>query len=225
MPSPLQPLNTYIDHTLLRPDATETQIRKLCAEADTHQFAAVCVPPCYVNLAFELLNNTRVNVASVVGFPLGYTTFTNKVNECHDVIARGANEIDAVLNIAALKTGNTDFVFKELMALSDVCKAGQAKLKVIIETALLTPAEIEEACQLCAQAGADMVKTSTGFASRGATLADVQLMRRVLPEKVKIKAAGGIKTYTLAKQLIEAGADRIGTSSGLQLMEEWHLDS
>ena len=214
-----QTIAAYIDHTLLRPDCTEAQIRQLCQEAAEHQFAAVCVPPCYVNLAFELLNNTRVNVATVVGFPLGYTTFTNKVNECHDVIARGANEVDAVLNIAAFKTGNHDFVHKELMALSDVCKAGQAILKVIIETALLSAEEIEQVCRLCTEADVDMVKTSTGFASRGASVQDVVLMRKVLPEKIRIKAAGGIKNYAFAKQLIEAGADRIGTSSSLEILK------
>lgn len=213
-----QPLAAYIDHTLLKPDCTEAQIRQLCSEAASYEFAAVCVPPCYVNLAFELLNNTRVNVASVVGFPLGYTTFTNKVNECHDVIARGANEIDAVMNLAAFKTGNHDFVFKELLALSEVCHAGQAKLKVIVETAYLSVAELEQACKLCADAGADFVKTSTGFASRGATVADIEIMRQALPHTIGIKAAGGIKTAVFAQELIAAGATRLGTSAALAMM-------
>ncbi|MBO0357208.1 deoxyribose-phosphate aldolase [Hymenobacter sp. BT186] len=213
-------LAPYIDHTLLRPDATPAQIEQLCAEAATHSFAAVCVPPCYVRLAAEKLQETKVAVCTVIGFPLGYQLAKVKFFEAHQALTEGATELDMVINIGALKAGRTEEVEEEIGQLAELCHLRGALLKVIIETALLTEDEMELACQLCEEAGADFVKTSTGFASRGASVADIMLMRRTLPGQIRIKAAGGIRTRTAALALIAAGADRIGSSNSLILLHE-----
>ncbi|GAB3827474.1 deoxyribose-phosphate aldolase [Pontibacter rugosus] len=214
-----QDVAPYIDHTILKPDATEEQVKQLCEEASKYSFAAVCVPPCYVTLAKQYLGeNSNINIATVVGFPLGYQHAKVKFLETHQAIADGANEIDVVINISALKSGKYDAVENELSDLAKFCHLKDAELKVIIETALLTEDEIVKACELCVNAGADYVKTSTGFASQGATVAHVQLMRRVLPENMKIKAAGGIRTFEDAAALIKAGADRLGCSASIQIV-------
>jgi deoxyribose-phosphate aldolase len=213
-------LAPYIDHTLLRPDATPAQIEQLCAEAAEHSFAAVCVPPCYVRLATEKLQNSKVAVCTVIGFPLGYQLAKVKFFEAHQALTEGATELDMVINIGALKAGRTEEVEEEIGQLAELCHLRGALLKVIIETALLSEEEIELACQLCEEAGADFVKTSTGFASRGASVADIMLMRRTLPGQIRIKAAGGIRTRTAALALIAAGADRIGSSNSLILLHE-----
>ena len=212
-------LASYIDHTQLRPEATAEQVLHLCDEARNYGFAAVCIPPCYVHLAKERLGpGSMVKLATVVGFPLGYHHSKVKFLETHQAIADGANEIDVVMNISAFKSGKYEEVENELSDLAKFCHLKEASLKVIIETALLDETEIIKACELCVNAGVDYVKTSTGFASKGATLDDVKLMRKVLPKSMKIKAAGGIRTYEDAVAFIKAGADRIGCSASIQIV-------
>lgn len=215
-----QKLAAAIDHTLLKPDATPDQIAQLCQEAATHRFASVCVPPCYVRFAVEQLQDTRVPVCTVIGFPLGYALAKVKFFEAHQALADGATELDMVINVGALKAGRLEEVEEEIGQLAELCHLRGAILKVIIETALLTEDEMVTACRLCVEAGADFVKTSTGFANRGASVADIMLMRRSLPGGVRIKASGGIRTRTAALALLAAGADRIGSSNSLALLEE-----
>lgn len=212
-----------LDHTLLRPDCTEAQIQQLCQEARAHGFASACVPPCYVPLAAQELSGSGVAVCTVIGFPLGYNSPRVKFREAEIALAEGATELDLVLNVSALKSGNLDAVKAEIEDLADLADVNSALLKVIIETALLTEAEIETAARLCAEAGAHFVKTSTGFASRGASVADVELLRRVLPPAVRIKASGGIRTRAQALALLAAGADRLGTSNSLVIIQEDEL--
>ena len=194
-------------------------IRQVCAEAVQYKFAAVCVPPCYVKIAAGILDETQVKVATVIGFPLGYQTAEVKFFEAHKALSAGAAEIDMMLNLAAFKSGQLAEVENELGELATLCHLRHAVLKVIIETALLSEEEIKKACYLCAQAEADFVKTSTGFSTRGASLNDIISMRQYLPAKVRIKASGGIRDAAFARLLIQAGADRIGTSAGVQMME------
>jgi deoxyribose-phosphate aldolase len=209
----------YIDHTLLRPDADERMIVSLCQEAEAFQFAAVCIPPCYIKVATSALHQQQVKVATVVGFPLGYQTAEVKFFEAHKALGAGASEIDMVMNLAAFKSGKFAEVENEIGELATLCHFREARLKVIIETALLSEEEIKTACRLCAEAEADFVKTSTGFSSRGASVADIRLMRDCLPDHILIKASGGIRDLTFAKELIAAGASRLGTSAGLQLIK------
>lgn len=211
-------LASYIDHTILKPDATEAQVLQICDEARQYNFAAVCVPPCYVQVSKERLAGTSVNIATVVGFPLGYNHPKVKFLETHQAIADGANEIDVVINVSAFKSGKYSEVENELSELAKFCHLKEAQLKVIIETALLTDDEIVKACELCANAGVDYVKTSTGFAGKGATVAHIELMRRVLPSHIKIKASGGIRTFEDAQALVKAGADRLGCSASIQIV-------
>lgn len=208
-----------IDHTLLKPDATTEQIRRLCAEAKEHHFAAVCVNPVQVSLAAELLCGSQVRVCTVIGFPLGATSTLVKVLEARDAMAAGAQELDMVINVGALKEGKTDLVREDIRA---VVEAGhpRAAVKVILETGFLTGGEIGQACRLASEAGADYVKTSTGFGPRGASVEDVRIMRREAAPNVKIKAAGGIRNWDTAVAMIEAGADRIGASAGVQIVAE-----
>jgi len=213
-------LAARIDHTLLRSDCTEAQILQLCDEAAAHGFAAVCVPPCYVALAAGRLAETAVGICTVIGFPLGYATSAAKFKEAEVALYDGATELDMVINVSALKSGKTEAIQAEILDLADLCHVHQAQLKVIIETALLTEAEIELAAGLCVAGEADFVKTSTGFASRGASVADIELLRRVLPETMRIKAAGGIRTRAAAEALVAAGADRIGSSNSVALLAE-----
>ncbi|MFD2246160.1 deoxyribose-phosphate aldolase [Pontibacter ruber] len=215
-----QEVASYIDHTQLRPEATAALVEQLCDEARNYGFAAVCVAPCYVQLAKERLGpGALVKVATVVGFPLGYQHPKVKFLETHQAIADGASEIDVVMNISAFKSGRYEEVENELSDLAKFCHLKEAELKVIIETALLSEEEIVKACELCAAAGVDYVKTSTGFSSRGASVEDVLLMRRTLPGHIKIKAAGGIKTFADAQALIQAGADRLGCSASIQIVK------
>lgn len=215
-----QKLAATIDHTLLKPDATPAQIAQLCQEAATYHFASVCVPPCYVRFAAKQLQGTGVPVCTVIGFPLGYSLAKVKFFEAHQALADGATELDMVINVGALKEGRLEEVEEEIGQLAELCHLRGALLKVIIETALLTEEEVVTACRLCVEAGADFVKTSTGFASRGASVSDIMLMRRSLPGGVRIKASGGIRTRTAALALLAAGADRIGSSNSLALLEE-----
>lgn len=214
-------LAAYIDHTLLKPDASAAQVLQLCDEARNYGFAAVCVPPYYVQLAQERLGvGAQVRIATVVGFPLGYQHPKVKFLETHQAIEDGAREIDVVMNITAFKSGQYAQVQNELTDLANFCHLKESELKVIIETALLTEEEIEKACELCAEAGADYVKTSTGFVSQGATVAHVKIMRRVLPNSIKIKAAGGIRTFADAEALLKAGADRLGCSASIKIVTD-----
>ncbi len=213
-------LAATLDHTLLRPDCTEAQIVQLCQEARLHGFASACVPPCYVPQAARELSGSGVAVCTVIGFPLGYNSPRVKFKEAEVALGEGATELDVVLNVAALKSGQYDAVKAEIEDLADLADVHNALLKVIIETALLTEEEMETAARLCAEAGAHFVKTSTGFTSRGASVADVELLRRVLPAGIRIKASGGIRTRAQALALLTAGADRLGTSNSLAILQE-----
>jgi len=209
-----------IDHTLLKPEATRDQIAQLCREAREYGFAAVCVNPCYVGLAAELLRGSPVKVCSVVGFPLGATLPEVKAYEARRAIEEGAAEVDMVLNIGALKSGDLELVRRDIAAVVDVCHAKGALCKVIIEAALLSDEEKVLACQLAKAAGADYVKTSTGFGPGGATVHDVALMRRTVGPEMGVKAAGGIRSYEAARAMVEAGATRIGASAGVKIVRE-----
>lgn len=210
----------FIDHTLLKPEATPAQIERLCDEARRYGFAAVCVNPVYVRLAAERLQGAEVAVCSVVGFPLGAMTTAAKVYEARQALADGASELDMVIHVGALKAGDYERVQEDIAAVADVCHKGGALLKVIIETALLDDAEKVTACRLAQAAGADFVKTSTGFAGGGATAEDVRLMRQTVGPRMGVKAAGGIRSYADALAMIEAGANRIGASAGVRIVEQ-----
>ncbi|MCX7939260.1 MAG: deoxyribose-phosphate aldolase [Thermoflexales bacterium] len=214
-----QPLNRYIDHTLLKPDATRAQILQLCEEARRYQFASVCVNASWVKLCVEQLAGSGVNVCVTVGFPLGATTTLVKMFEAEQAFDAGAIEADMVINIGALKSGLLDFVRDDIAGVARVChqKKGGV-LKVILETALLTDEEKRIACRLAQEAGADFVKTCTGFNGGAATVEDVRLMRAVVGPTMGVKAAGGIRTYENALAMIAAGANRIGTSAGVAIM-------
>lgn len=210
-------LNHFIDHTLLKADATQTEIEQLLAEAKQYEFASVCVNPSWVALAAKVLDGSPVKVCTVVGFPLGATTSAVKAFETKDALANGADEIDMVLPIGALKSGQYELVLADIQAVVEAA-AGHL-VKVIIETCLLTEDEKIKACQLAKQAGADFVKTSTGFSTGGATVEDVTLMRRTVGSDLGVKASGGARTYADALAFIEAGANRIGASSGVAIMK------
>jgi deoxyribose-phosphate aldolase len=209
----------WIDHTLLKPDATQTQIEKLCAEAREFHFATVCVNPAYIPLSAELLKGSGVGVCSVVGFPLGATFPKVKAAETRQVIQAGATEIDTVINIGALKSGDFALVLRDIQAVVDAAD-GRAQVKVILEMCFLTEREKILGCLLCKEAGAAFVKTSTGFGPGGATAADVALMRRLVGAGLGVKAAGGIRTLADALQMISAGASRLGASAGISILKE-----
>ena len=220
-------LNIYFDHTLLKPDAKKSDIIKLCEEAKKYSFYSVCVNSCNTGLAASFLKDSSVKVTSVVGFPLGAMASDAKAYEADATCAAGADEIDMVINIGALKDGDTEYVTDDIAAVSSICTDNDAVLKVIIETCLLTDDEIVSACRAAERAGADFVKTSTGFASppegktSGATVRDVKLMRSAVSDNIKIKASGGIHSLAQAHSLIEAGADRLGASASVNIMEEY----
>ncbi len=209
-----------IDHTLLKPDATRADLGKLCREASEFHFATVCVNPTWVATCASLLRGTGVGVCSVVGFPLGATTADVKHYETRRAIFDGANEIDMVINIGALKSGDLQIVERDIQAVVGPCREARVVSKVIIEAALLTDDEKITASALSKAAGADFVKTSTGFASGGATAADVALMRRVVGTDMGIKAAGGVRDYEGLKAMVAAGATRIGASAGVKIVQE-----
>lgn len=210
-------LNKYIDHTLLKADATTEQIRKLCAEAREHDFASVCVNTCHVSLAAKELEGSDVKVCCVVGFPLGACFAEAKAYEAALAVERGADEVDMVINIGAAKEGNWALVEQDIKAVAEVCHP-KAILKVIIETCLLTDEEKREACLCAKRAGADFVKTSTGFSAGGAASEDVALMRETVGSDMGVKAAGGVRCKEDAEKMINAGATRLGTSAGIKLM-------
>jgi deoxyribose-phosphate aldolase len=212
-------MNQRIEHTILKPDTMESDIKKLCEEAIEHGFFGVCVPPYFVKHASIILKDSSIKIVTVAGFPLGYNTTPAKVEEARKAMDEGAHEIDMVMNIAALKNNDLNFVQNDIQSVATLVQLKGCKLKVIIETALLSNDEKVKACEICAKVGVDFVKTSTGFASSGAKLKDIELMRKNLPASIKIKASGGIKTKEQAKDLVKAGADRLGTSSGPYLIE------
>ena len=206
----------YIDHTLLKPDAVKAQIIQLCKEAKEYDFASVCVNPCWIETARKELAGSDVNICVVIGFPLGAMTSASKVFEAKDAIERGADEVDMVLNVGWLKDGDDAAVTNEIKAVKEA--VGSHVLKVIIEACLLTNDEKVRACQDAEKAGADFVKTSTGFSTGGATVEDVALMKKTVGDRLKVKAAGGIRTKEAMDAMIAAGAERIGTSNGTKLM-------
>jgi deoxyribose-phosphate aldolase len=213
-----------IDHTLLKQDATKEQVEKICAEAKEYTFASVCVNPTWVKISAELLTGTPVKVCTVIGFPLGASTPETKAFETTDAINNGAGEIDMVLNVGALKSQDLDLVKRDIEAVVNAAK-GKAIVKVILETCLLTKEEIKVASKLSKDAGADFVKTSTGFSTGGATFEDVALMREVVGPDLGVKASGGVRSLEDVQKMIEAGATRIGASSGVQIMQGLTSDS
>lgn len=210
-------LNKYIDHTLLKADASQEQIETLIEEAKKYDFASVCVNPTWVSFAAQALKATDVKVCTVIGFPLGANTPEIKACETSDAIQNGANEVDMVINIGALKSRNFDLVKRDIRAVVEAAKG--TLVKVIIETCLLTDDEKVKACQIAQKAGADFVKTSTGFSTGGATVEDVALMRKTVGPDMGVKASGGARSYEDALAFIKAGATRIGASSGVAIME------
>ena len=211
-------LNQYIDHTLLKPTALITDIERLCNEALQYNFAAVCVPPPMIKTAKKQLQNSAVKVATVIGFPFGYSAIEAKLAETLLAIVDGADELDVVINLIALKNNDWQYLASELNHLLPVIKQNNKIIKIIIETGVLTDEEIIRCCELYGVAEVDFVKTSTGYAEKGASVHAVKLMRTHLPALVQIKASGGIKTYQFGKELIEAGATRLGCSSSVQIV-------
>jgi deoxyribose-phosphate aldolase len=210
-----------IDHTLLKPEASRADIEQLCVEARQYGLGAVCVQPSYVRFATSLLQGAPVKVCSVAGFPFGANLATTKAIEARSAIGDGACEVDMVLNIGALKSGDFDAVLRDLKAVADVCRQGNALSKVILETHLLTEAEKIRACGFAAEAGLNFVKTSTGFTGGGATVEDIALMSRVVkPKGLGVKASGGIRSLADLQKMVAAGATRIGTSAGVKIMRE-----
>lgn len=208
-----------IDHTALKPQTTQADVRRLCAEAAEYSFASVCVNPCRVALCAELLQGTGVKVCTVIGFPLGAAIPAVKAFEADQAIRQGASEVDMVLNVGALKDGDYDLVRADIAAVTEAAK-GKALVKVILETCLLTDEEKRIACRLAKEAGADFVKTSTGFSTGGATVEDIALMRGEVGAEMGVKASGGIRDYAAAQAMVQAGASRIGASAGVQIVEQ-----
>ena len=215
-------LSSYIDHTLLTATASETDIRKICEEAWIHQFKAVCIAPSYVPYVVEMLEfcPIKIEIATVIGFPFGYSTSATKIFEAQNALNDGATELDVVMNISRFKSMAYLSVREELKQIADLAHERNAIMKVIIETAHLDSFDLFTACEICVEANADFVKTSTGFASQGAEVEMVKKLRSILPTQIKIKASGGIKTREQAIAMIEAGAERIGTSSAVQIASE-----
>ena len=217
------PVAFYIDHTLLKPACTSADIDKLCREAMEKQFAAVCVPPFVVKRTFASLKDSGVKTATVIGFPLGYSSLGSKIAETGEAIQDKADELDVVINLIALKNGDWSYLEKEMSELVSLIHAGGKMIKVIVESGILTKDELVRCCKLYGDMNIDYMKTSTGYAEKGASVSDVMLMRDHLPPAVKIKASGGIRHYAFAMELIRAGADRLGCSASLQILEEEKL--
>jgi deoxyribose-phosphate aldolase len=213
-------LNQYIDHTILKPTTTLAEVEKVCAEAKAYQFAAVCIPPLFVKKAKDLVDASGVKVATVIGFPFGYNAIEAKVAEIVLAMVDGADELDMVINISAIKNNDWNFIANEINTIMPIVKSKNKIIKVIIESGILTDDEIIKCCDIYGIAGVDYVKTSTGYAEKGASVHAVKLIRAHLADSVKIKASGGIKTYTFAKELIDAGATRLGCSSSVQIVKE-----
>lgn len=213
-------LNKYFDHTLLKPDATDEEIRALCQEAREYDFYSVCINSCHVNLAAKELSGCNVEITAVVGFPLGACTSKTKAFEAEEACKAGASEIDMVINVGKLKSGDYDYVLADIIKVVDAASEYGSAVKVILETSLLTEEEIVKGCQLASEGGAHFVKTSTGFCGRGATAEDIRLMKQTVGNMLKVKASGGIRDYETAVKMIEAGADRIGASASVAIMKE-----
>ena len=213
-------ISSYIDHTILKPTTTLPDVEKVCVVALQYHFAAVCVPPLYVKKVKEIVNNSPVKVATVIGFPFGYGAIESKIAEIVLAIVDGADELDMVVNISAIKNNDWNFIAGEINTIMPVVKSKNKIIKVIIESGVLTDEEIIKCCDMYGLAGVDYVKTSTGYAEKGATIHAVKLIRAHLADHVKIKASGGIKTYSFAKELIEAGAARIGCSSSVEIIKQ-----
>lgn len=215
----MQSINRFIEHTILKPNITDKDIEKLVDEALEHQFVGVCVPPYWVKKVHREIVRSHVQLVTVIGFPLGYNLTENKLQEIDLAIDHGANELDIVMNLSAFRT-NKAWVKVELAKCAELIHSRDALMKVIIETAYLSDEEILIATRICKDAGTDFVKTSTGFAPTGAKVEHIRMIRSALPGNVGVKASGGIRDYATARAMIEAGADRIGVSSGVQIMEE-----
>ncbi len=211
---------SYIDHTFLKPDTTLTDVERLCSEALKYHFAAVCVPPLYVKNAGKSLAGSTVKTATVIGFPFGYSAIEAKLAEVVLAIVDGADELDMVANIAAIKNGDWQFIAGEINAILPVIRNKNRVIKVIIETGLLTTDEIVKCCELYGAAGVDFLKTSTGYSAKGATIEAVQLMKQHLPPGIRIKASGGVRSLAFVRELLSAGANRIGSSSGIDIVKQ-----
>ncbi len=207
----------FIDHTLLKPDASVTDIYRVCDEALAHHFASVCVNPSYIALVAERLSGSDVTACCVIAFPFGTQTPETKAFECADAVNKGAREVDMVINVGAIKSGDWALVARDVKGVVDAAQ-GRADIKVILETCLLTDAEKVRACEICKEAGAAFVKTSTGYSTGGATAHDVALMRKTVGPQVGVKASGGIRTYEDAAAMLQAGANRLGCSAGIQII-------
>lgn len=213
-------LSQYIDHTILKPTTTLAEVEKVCAEAIEYQFAAVCVPPLFVKTAKDILFNSQVKVATVIGFPFGYNAIEAKVAEIVLAMVDGADELDMVINISAIKNNDWQFIANEINTILPIVKSRNKVIKVIIESGILTDDEIIKCCDIYGAAGVNYIKTSTGYAEKGASVHAVKLIRAHAADNIKIKASGGIKTFAFAKELIDAGADRLGCSSSVQIVKE-----
>lgn len=213
-------LNHYIDHTILKPTTLLSDIEKLCGEAKQYEFAAVCVPPTFVKKAKELTKNSLVKTATVIGFPFGYSAIEAKVAETVLAMVDGADELDIVINLIALKNGDWEYLANEVNHLIPLIKSKGKVTKLIIESGILTDEEIVKCCTMYAPTGVDFMKTSTGYAEVGATVHAVELMRKNLPDTIQIKASGGIRNYAFAKELVDAGATRLGCSASVKIVQE-----
>lgn len=211
-------LARLIDHTLLKPYCTLKDVEEVCKQAMQHQFAAVCLPPYYVKDASQYLDETPVKIATVIGFPMGYSTIAAKVEEIKRAVDEGADELDVVINLCAVKNGNWNYVKNEIESLTTACHMKGKSIKTIIETGALSAEELLKIAEICTGAGVDFVKTSTGYNAPGASVDIVSQLRNALPKEIKIKASGGIKDRRFAEELINAGADRLGSSSGVQIV-------
>ncbi len=214
-------LSTFFDHTLLRPDSTLADIKKICEEAVEFGFASVCVPPYYVGRVAQLLEKSEVKVTTVIGFPMGYTTTMAKIEEIKRAINDGVDEVDVVINLGALKSGNWKDVKNDLDGMITAAHLKRKQIKVIIETGLLTEEEMKQICTMCRELKPDFVKTSTGFNGEGATVGVVKLLKTYLGKEIKIKASGGIRTLEDSLRLIEAGASRLGSSSSVRILKDF----
>lgn len=214
-------LAAYIDHTVLKQATTISEVDRVCVDASMESFASVCIPPKYVLAAKKLLDGSRVKVSTVIGFPLGYTATDIKVREIEEALAMGADELDMVIDLCALKSGDWKHLENEVTACLEPIYAAGKVIKVIVESGMLTDSELMQCCKVYSNYNIDYMKTSTGYADRGATVHAVKMMRENLPNRIGIKASGGIRTFAFAKELIDAGATRIGSSASMQIMKEF----
>ena len=208
-----------IDHTILKPDCTLDNVKSVCEEAKSHRFYSVCVPPFYVKDAVQYLEGSQVKVATVIGFPMGYATTPAKVEEIKRATDEGADEVDAVVNICAVKSANWNYVRNDIESMTRIAHMRGKVIKVILETGMMTPEELERLCKICTESEVDFVKTSTGILAAGADVDTVRWLRAHLPPTIKIKASGGVRSHQDAVKLVEAGADRLGSSASVQLIK------